>query len=393
MLRASTIHRPWGGKLSIYGRTLGIAAATIWAVALSGCAAPGTGGAPMFSAGPPTPSATALVPGPPEPVLDLSCADLVPSADLTAMFGKAYPVRTDTAWLVSPREFAVQGAGGIACLWGNDVPEHKGEGFSNAASDLLQVTVLPGVTTAQWAKYGDVYPQDEAGAAFGDMSGTGCFAGSGPSSTCTMNVLVGDVWLEVLAYGINAPAGATDANLLTQVSPVVDGVVERIRAAQVIGRQAPPVPPADPDLCDALLRGDWVQPGGGWSLVSSAAERAGVLTCLPADPNAKGVAAATLDLLPGGAWAFADAVAGTGVAVDAERVTVAGTSAPGSYLRCPVTVSGAGSETFDACSVDLAVGTDWLRLRLPIDDLNPWYAGISDDLLELAGRVVQDAGK
>lgn len=373
-------------------RTLGIAAATIWAVALTGCATPGTGGAPTSSPGrTPTPSATASVPDAPEPVLELSCTELVPAADLTATFGNAYPVRTDTSWLVSPREFAVQGAGGVACLWGNDVPEHKGGGLANAASDLLQVTVLPGVTAAQWTKFSDLYPQDEPGAAFGDTSATACFAGNGPSPACTMNVLVGDVWLDVLAYGINTPAGATDDDLLTLVSPVVDRMVAGIRAAQVIGRQAPPAPRADPELCDALLPGDWEQPGGGWSLVSSAAERAGVLTCLPADPNAKGVSAATLDLLPGGAWAFADAVAGTGVAVDAERVTVTGTSAPGSYLRCPVTASGSGAQTFDACSVDVAVGSDWLRLRLPIDDLNPWYAGMSDDLLELAARVVQNA--
>lgn len=334
------------------------------------------------------------MPGLPEPVLDLSCADLVRAADLTATFGKVYPVRADTAWLVSPREFAVQGAGGVACLWGNDVPEHKGGGFANAASDLLQVTVLPGVTAAQWAKYGDLYPQDEPGTAFGDRSGTGCFAGSDPSSACTMNVLVGDVWLAVLAYGINTPAAATDADLLALVSPVVDRMVERIRDADVIGRQAPPAPPADPDRCDALLPGDWEQPGRGWSLVSSAAERAGALTCLPADPNNKGGAAAALDLLPGGAWAFADTVAETRVAVNAERVTVTGTSVPGSYLRCPVPSSSTDSaETFDGCSIDVAVGTDWLRVSLPIEDLNPWYPDISGDLLELAAQVVQNAAK
>ena len=382
--------------MNIRSRTLGIIAATICAVALSGCAGPGTGGTRTASASlTPTPSATSgVLPAPPETVLELSCAELVRAADLTATFGKTYPVRTDTAWLVSPREFAVQGAGGVSCLWGNDVPEHKGGGLTNAASDLLQVTVLPGVTAAQWAKYGDLYPQDEPGAAFGDKSGTGCFAGSDPSSSCTTNVLVGDVWLEVLAYGINTPAGATDADLLAQVSPVVDRMVERIRAAHVIGRQAPPAPPADPERCDALLPGDWEQPGGGWSLVSSAAERAGALTCLPADLTRKGVAAAALDLLPRGAWAFADTEGETGVLLNAERVTVTGTSVPDSYLRCPVTASSTDAAgRFDACSVDLAVGTDWLRVSLPIDDLNPWYPEMSGDLLELAAQVVQNAAR
>lgn len=378
--------------MGIRGRTLSVTAVLICAVTLSGCSG-ADGSAPIASPSPtPTPSALAFVmPAMPGPLLDLSCPGLVPAADLRALFGaKDYQPRTDTAWLVSPREYAVQGAGGIACLWGNDAPERKGGGFANAASDLLQVTVLPGVTVAEWAKHGDPYPQDDLAAAFGDRSRTGCFAGNDPAPACSVNVLVGNVWLEVLAYGINIAAGGVDADLLAQVSPVVDGMVDRIRAAAVIGRQAPP---ADPALCRSVLPGDWTRPAVGWSLAGSAAERAGAVTCLPRKAGAKGVAAAWLELLPGGAWAFAPVGAEAGVAVHAEVVTVAGTSVPSSYLRCPVPGSPSDTESFSGCSVDLAVGDDWLRVGLPIDDRNLWYPGMAGHLLGLAAEVVQHAGK
>ena len=381
--------------MRIRGRTLSVTAVLICAVVLSGCSG-ADGSAPTASPSPtPTPSALAFVmPGIPGPVLDLSCPDLVPAADLRTLFGaKAYQPRTDSAWLVSPREYAVRGAGGIACLWGNDAPERKGGGFANAASDLLQVTVLPSVTAAEWAKYGDLYPQDDPAAAFGDRSGTGCFAGNDPAPACSVNVLVGNVWLEVLAYGINVDDGGADADLLTLVSPVVDGMVDRIRAAPVIGRQAPPAAPADPALCRSVLPGDWEHPAGGWSLAGSAAERAGAVTCLPRNTGTKGVAAAWLDLLPGGAWAFAPAVAESGVAGGAEVVTVAGTSVPASYLRCPVPGSSPDTESFSGCSVDVAVGEDWLRVGLPIDDRNPWYPGMAGHLLGLAAEVVQNAAR
>ena len=115
-------------------------------------------------------------------------------------------------------------------------------------------------------------------------------------------------------------------------------------------------------------------------------------TCLPGDLSKTGVAAAELDLLPGGAWAFADTVAKTGVALDAELVTVAGTSASASYLRCSTPGTGAdASGTLDPCTVDLAVGADWLRVALPTDDNNPWYAGKPGELLDLAAEVVQNA--
>ena len=379
--------------MSIRRRSFSLAGLLIGAVALGACASPDSG-APTASPGPTsTPTATAFVmPARPTQVLDLSCADLVPVGDLKTVFGaKGYQPRTDTAWLVSPREYAVLGAGGLACLWGNDVPERSGGGFADAASDLLQVTVLPGVTAAEWARYGDLYPQDDPDAAFGDRSGTGCFAGNSPAPACSMNVLVGDAWLEVLAYGVDTGAGATDAELLTLMSPVVDGMVERISAARVIARQAPRA--GDPAPCRSVLPGDWDHPAGGWSLVSSAAERAGALTCLPSDTGTRGVAAAQLDLLPGGAWAFADAAAETGVALNAEVVTVAGTSVPSSYLRCPTPGSATDTEAFSGCSVDLAVGADWLRVSLPIDDRHPWYTGMARHLVGLAADVVQGAAQ
>ena len=377
--------------MSIRRRSLSLAALLVCAVALGGCASP-EGSAPTASPGPTsTPTATAFVlPGRPTQVLDLSCADLVPAGNLTTMFGaKNYRPRTDTAWLVSPREFAVLSTGGLTCLWGNDVPERSGGGFASAASDLFQVTVLPGVTAAEWAKYGDLYPQDVPARAFGDRSGTACFAGNSPAASCSMNVLVGDVWLEILAYGVNIRAGATDAQLLALMSPVVDGMVQRIGAAHVIARQAPPA--GEPGPCRSVLPGDWVRPAGGWSLVSSAGEQAGALTCLPRHTGTRGVATAQLDLLPGGAWAFADAVAETGVALNAEVVAVAGTSVPSSYLRCPTPGSVTDTEAFSGCSVDLAVGADWLRVSLPIDDTNPWYTGMARQLLGLAAEVVQNA--
>lgn len=383
--------------MSIRRRTLYLAGLLGCAVALVGCVGPGVGpgGGPRpASPGPTstsTPTAAAFVlPGPPTQVLDLTCADLVPAGDLTTMFGaRGYRPRTDTAWLVSPREFAVPSRGGLACLWGNDVPERTGGGFANAGSDLVQVTVLPGVTAAEWARYGGLYPQDAPAAAFGDRSGTGCFAGNSPAPACSMNVLVGDVWLEILAYGIDLGAGATDADLLSRMSPVVDRLVERVGAARVIARQAPP--PVDVPTCRSLLPRAWEHPAGGWSLVSSAAAQAGALTCLPTDVGTRGVAAARLDLLPGGAWAFADTVAETGVALNAAPVTVAGTSVPESYLRCPVPGSPTDEEAFSGCSVDLAVGADWLRVSLPVDDRNPWYVGMAGQLLKLAAEVVQNA--
>lgn len=128
------------------GKNIAVPITVALILALTGCASPTTPPASEPSTAPSTPPAAELSSAPTSR-FDVTCADLVSSAELEELFGaNDYEPRADWAPSVSPVKYAVQNTGGLSCTWGNyDVPVG---GIPNPAYDELTVQVLPDATAA-----------------------------------------------------------------------------------------------------------------------------------------------------------------------------------------------------------------------------------------------------
>ncbi|KGJ72469.1 hypothetical protein GY21_15175 [Cryobacterium roopkundense] len=313
------------------------------------------------------------------------CDDLVSAAELEALFGgNAYEARMSWGPSVSPVTYAVQNIGGLSCTWGNDdVPV---SGIANPAYDELTVQVIPDATAAQLDLHTGDHPLDDA-PAFGDTSGTTCFAQAG---LCTSNIVVGQAWIEVFLQGADVADIASDADVQALASPALSAITERVAAAA--NRAAPVAAVTARTDCDVILPAATVQSvfhteelpvhsqysSGGWSVMTGAATLAGVARCI-VGPAGSEVAHANLELLPHGAWVFEDAQVARGVWENHEAVSVEGVTQQ-AYLSCPV-------GTVAACAVDFVVGDDWVRLGSSINGQRPIEDGDRGQVLELAGHV------
>lgn len=354
-------------------------------LALAGCTSPTA--TPSASQGTPSASPTAELSSAPASRFDATCDALLSPAELEALFGaNAYEPRTSWAPSVSPVKYAVQNTGGLSCTWGND--KAPVGGVANPAYDELTVQVLPDATAAQLDLHTGDHPLDD-GPAFGDASGTTCFAQAG---LCTSNIVIGQAWIEVFLEGADVAATASDADVQALASPALTAITERVAAAAASNTNASVAAISPRTDCDVILPAATVQSvfhseelpvhsqygSGGWSVMTGAATLAGVTRCI-VGPAGSDVTLANLELLPHGAWAFEDAQVASGVWENHEPVNVEGATEQ-AYLSCPV-------GTVSACSVDFVVGDDWVRLGSSINGQRPVEDGDQNQVLELAGHV------
>ncbi|MBG6059811.1 hypothetical protein RCH16_003214 [Cryobacterium sp. MP_M5] len=147
----------------------------------------------------------------------------------------------------TPAAYSVAQRGGTACSAGNGVVPQPGGTAPGYRG--VTVLVLPDAV-AQWDRYASIYKYviSGAGAPYGDAAAVVCF-GRGTESSCTANILVGTVWIDVVMEGIMADADADDAAVAARVQPLLARVTQEVTRA---GAPAPLWrPPAD--------AGNWVQ--------------------------------------------------------------------------------------------------------------------------------------
>lgn len=328
---------------------------------------------------------------PPAPTLRyaLTCDELVPPSLLTEAFGDDN-VRALTApqYVLSPIGASVRQHGGLTCTWGNGEPAHLIDGYRNPDYKNLTIHLLPD-QGGKWQTYVSTgYPQDSVDQQFASGSGTGCFAHADGTS-CSVNVLVGSSWADLLFYGVEVPVGTTDAEFTGTMRPIITRIVERISdRSPTSGARPDPTAPS----CEVVLPVEMVRDtldlapeealqigtyAGGYSLLTAAGEYSGLQRCIV---NGSEEVFATASVLPGGAWVFTPDEVAKGIGVGTEKVAVAGTSAD-SYLDC------ARNQT-ERCTVDLAVADDWVRVSLFEEHGESVTDADRDALLALGAAVV-----
>jgi len=341
------------------------------AATLVACAppAPTPSASPAPAASPaPTPTAIATaepVATGPEPIIDMTCDELLADSTLAAQF--AVPVALADAansWASASRigmttAYFVRSLGGLACEWNN------GESYSslrstNPAYVGFRVLILPDAGS-QWTKYIDIYGPE----------GAGHYCGlrylSPDVLSCSSNDLVGDLWVEIETNGVISDVGA--AALRTSVIDVVSAAAP---VAQVWVTPAGTLPlPTD---CASLVPYSTVtsalglseplegfnRGGDGWSLQAGARVIAGVVGCGWRYPDTE-YSFGNISTLAGGAWAWNEARLALTTPAVPEPLVIAGlTAADQAWIRC----APANAE----CVVDLVIGGNWIEFHLRPDE-------------------------
>jgi hypothetical protein len=369
-----------------------VTAAAIAIAVLSGCAstlrvdsAPPTTGA-IDAAG----DSKDDVPSVPAVKYDIDCATLISDEIATAALGAGDTAGRDVErGIITPLLYAEDQIGGFTCLWRNGEPEHGVDGQINPAHNSVQVHVIPDPDN-RFARYSRAgWPNDTADAEFGEGSSTGCVSATG---FCGTDVEIRGSWLEIRMIGLDLEPDAMDSDALARATPLIQSMVDRMPEPhapdQTIGAVDCTV--ALPSG-EALLRlgipngtsSHGYGGSGGYEQSEASADYAGAQWCSAGYSEGDG-RWVKIEILPGGAWVFRQEEAEQSVAAGgAERVRIAGTSTPASYLACEV-----GPES--RCSLDMAVGDDWVQVWLSKRDLDASTAEQDRaELLALAERVLQ----
>lgn len=284
----------------------------------------------------------------PESRYGIDCGTLVDESLISDLFTVALEPRDPIATAASmdigiPKITSVLSVGGTACEWSSGV---ETPGLYNPATDYasLTVSVLPRAT-AGWS---------ERARAHGMPAETNrCDDGA-----CWASAEVGDAWVSVMADG-----GGTYASNGTGWQPLLDAVIERVRAAgpAAPARFAEQTTHGGPQQCETIIpladvhsitSAPEVQArrmgGGGWSEWAEASLYAGEIGCWW---GIEDWSVAGVSWIHGGRWAY-------------ERMLLAGTSAPvepawlesgdDAVIRC--------HEESGRCAVDLAIGPDWFNV-------------------------------
>lgn len=342
----------------------------IAAAVLAGCAAepPSSTASPaqtgiMESAAPPT-TAPEL-----SSRLGLSCAGLLPDALVAATVATGLSAVEFTAnpGYATPAAYSVAQRGGTACSTSNGVVPQPGGTAPGYRG--VTVLVLPDAL-AQWDRYASIYKYVISGAdaAYGDAAAVVCF-GRGAQSSCTANILVGTVWIDVVIDGITADADADDPAVAARVQPLLARVTHEVSRAGAPAQLWLPLSgtadlPAD---CAGFLSGveiaetlslsnriDIGDSAGGWSLMAAAAEDAQVDRCFWFLDGSESIAGSSA-ALHGGAWAFdrsSSILAPTGV-IKAVTEPIAGVDRA---------TFGCGLRRGE-CTLDTVIAGNWVQLN------------------------------
>jgi len=324
--------------------------------------APTPSASPAPAASPaPTPTASVGVAAAlsPQPIIDLTCAELLADSTVAAQFAvPVVPADAAISMMTAARigmgaGYVVRSLGGLACEWNNGESYSSYRGY-NPAYVGYRVVVLPDAAS-QWANYLRSRPE-----------GAGQFCGSiSPDGlSCSSNDLVSDLWVEIKTYGVISDVAA--AALRTSV---IDGVSAAAPVAQVW------LPPAGtlplPTDCGGLVPYSTVTSalgssvplvgfrdgvGGNPSLWSGANVNAGVGGCGWYYPDTD-YGFGEISTLAGGGWAWDEARPALTTPAVPEPLVIAGLSAADqAWIRC----APANAE----CVVDLVIGGNWIAFHL-----------------------------
>ena len=372
MDRLSRGRQSWSMTSLLARRAAIIITASISLFALSACtptpAPGGTTPAPGGSSAPvatPAPTATlsSLDSTAPSPLINISCDDLAPLAEVQ----KAYPgiplvATTDLAagdlLNVSnalPVSDFVRGAGGIECLY--DSQPDNNYRFTGTPHPSFELNVVFNAA-ASWATFQkrDFFTGDN----FGE-----CDLG-----ICQTDDLVnGSTWIDILELEPN-PA---------QQSPVVDSIETTAKNAVKNAGTAPTLPAADPATvalgtqCTDFVANSDVQSALGVTMPITAKtsiaylEDQGTYSSWDASQDALhdhpctwksgGIKFGSLNWIPAGAWAWKEAQTHSLIYGPAKPLVVTGLHAgDGAWVRCNT------SQT--ACISDLVIGGNWIEASL-----------------------------
>lgn len=374
-------------------RALMAVVATFVVAAFSGCA--GTSPTSPETTGPTAETAAdspQLAPAVPTVRYDTDCPTLFPaSAAATALGSGSMTAKALERDAISPlTTFSTRQVGGLVCSWSNGEPRYIGDHEINPASKSLDLQILPD-PDGKFSLLSMPQP-DAADVQFGDGSSTGC---AGATGICSANVTADGSWLQIQLAGLDVVPGATDADARAQATGLIHAVVDGIPAPKGDAPTAGVVDctvalPFD-DTLSALgvPQGQAAHGTGGngqYEQSQAAAEYAGAQWCSQGYAQGDGRWVNT-DILPGGAWVFQPGVAESSVAKGTEQVSVPGTATPDSYLACEAGIA--------SCTLDMAVGNDWVRVWLSNQDRSsdiqaPSTEQDRSDLLALAAHVVEN---
>jgi hypothetical protein len=301
------------------GRTSIAIAGAALVLLLAGCGATPTG--VSRTEAPAEPEASAVAASVPSVRVPLDCADLVDIGELETGTGTALTkVDPSVAAPAALESTAAAQYGALACAWST------GPLAIDSPAPIVTITVIPDVTAGRWEEYaavrggGDMRRGD-----YGTESFAGCPLARFDGTTCALDALVGDYWLSVL---VAAPDSSVS---LASAAPVFERATDVVRAIS-----APAAPRwtsgnADASRLDSATVSAAIAASGAFEGEQQTLTPQLGATWLPmaeADMTSfvysgTGVAGADpvyfkLQVLPSGAWAFAELgrADGHGVAVD-----------------------------------------------------------------------------
>ena len=154
--------------------------------------------------------------------LGLTCANLVPSTLVDSLLDMATAITDLSArpQNASPLGYAVSQLGGSSCL---------ASGPANLQS-FISVQVLP-QAAKQWATFAEKTPEvvSGGGSKYGDAASVLCF-NVDEKGSCSVNILEGDSWIEVVARGITASTLSNEA-VAELAAPLITEIVGTVGSA------------------------------------------------------------------------------------------------------------------------------------------------------------------
>lgn len=369
--------RPTGEPCALYDCLMrtrgGLALVAVIVLGLTGCvqATPERSPAPTKSA-----ESTPVAPVKPTAPVNsygLNCANLVPQEIVESSIAagvKSVPPfthRSDD----NPRVWAVSSLGGMDCWWSNGADLDEWNSGSDRSARWATLTALP-EAHAEWDSFVErTAPLDDSIPGLTELV---CYASSEfGSSTCSINMLLGDSWAYLLISGAGDDQLSSDEDTRTAAQPFVDA----IRAAFATAGTAPrygwegtvpgdgPLPAScaeyvpDAELSDIL----------GRELTYSSAPKKklwprgvanddfGVADCIFADPGSDN-SVGDMSVLPGGRWAYERLVEARTLARAAiEPVNVDGLAAGSAFVECRELPA-------RSCTVNVAVAGHWMAVNV-----------------------------
>ncbi|TFD53396.1 hypothetical protein E3T46_03515 [Cryobacterium sp. Hh11] len=286
----------------------------------------------------------------------------------------------------APLAYAVSQLGGVSCLASGEV----------VADTYVSVEVLPDAS-AQWTDYIAKNPDVVSGldAVYGDASNVACF-NIGGSFSCSVNILVGQNWIDVYAQGLNVEPSASNEAVVERVDPLILDIVNTVKNTPAPGPAwvAPTstgMLPADCSVYasadefraafgstgEILISGD--SDGDGWGIDNAGWAMTGGDRCVWAPESTGQTWPFVVTALPGGEWAFDTSArlmaAGGGVSAVAQGSTDIDRATFGCHVYS------------EFCTLDTVIAGNWVQFSAEKEILGTEH-DVQTLLISIAERAV-----